>query len=326
MVAGTDLSSIVAGNNRMKDQISPSPQVPRIAAVTHVRNDDFFLDLWVRHYGRLIGRQNCFVILDGDDWTPLADLSGVNVIVLPRPRSHMNRVRIDRRMQRQQLDVIARIFDDLGYDYVLKGDCDEYVVPDPVLGTTIQQAVREADLAGAVYSSGINVLHDTSVEPGLDPLRDVMSQRHFAVLSQSYFKVNLLARTGYDQGIRTNPGGHRVAGSLPVHASQSFYMLHLGWCDVPMWQERARHRLAFDRGDSFRTYVDHCADLFASLSASADIAGPLDPAMDQARGELCFTDGIRVSSANKFRAGNFSCDGNRDYLVRLDGRFHGCVG
>lgn len=134
----------------------------------------------------------------------------------------MARVRIDRRMQREQLDLIARIFEDLGYDYVLKGDCDEYVVPDPLLGTTIHEAVREADLAGAVYSSGINVLHDTSCEPALDPHKDVMSQRHFAVLSQSYCKVNLLARTGYEQGIRTNPGGHRVAGSLPVHASQSF--------------------------------------------------------------------------------------------------------
>jgi hypothetical protein len=310
----------------MHDQIAAVPQLSRIAAVTHVRHDDFFLDLWVRHYGRLIGRQNCHVILDGDDWTSSVDLSDVNVIVLPRPRSHMNRVRIDRRMQREQMDLIARIFEDLRYDYVLKGDCDEYVVPDPLLGTTIHEAVREADLAGAVYSSGINVLHDTSCEPALDPQKDVMSQRHFAVLSQSYCKVNLLARTGYEQGIRTNPGGHRVAGSLPVHASQSFYMLHLGWCDVPMWQKRAEHRLAFDRDGSFQTYVAGCANLFAAYAASAGIAGPLDPAMAQARRELCFTGETRVSNANKFHAGNFPWEGTRDYLVRLDERFHGSVG
>ena len=294
--------------------------------MTHVRNDDFFLDLWAKHYGRHIGRENCFVILDGDDWTPLADLSGVNVIVLPRPRAQMNRVRIDRRMQREQLDLIARIFEELKYDYVIKGDCDEYVVPDPLQSLTIGEAVREADLVGAVYSSGINVLHDTVQEPGLDPLKDVMSQRHLAVLSQSYCKVNVVSRIGYERGIRTNAGGHRVEGALPVHASRTFYMLHLGWCDVPMWQERNQHRIAFDRDDSFRTYADMVAKMFASVSESASSAGPLDPAMDAAQSELCFTNGVRVNNANKFRKGNFACEGNTDYLVRLDQRFHGCIG
>ncbi len=304
----------------------PAPREPSIAAVTHVRNDDFFLDLWARHYGRLIGRENCYVILDGDDWTPVADLAGVNLIVLARPRAQMNRIRIDRRMQREQLELIARLFEEMQYDYVIKGDCDEYVVPDPEQGLTIKDAVREADLPGAVYSSGINVLHDTGREPCLDPLQDVMVQRHLAVLSQSYCKVNLLSRKGYERGIRTNPGGHRVAGALPVHASKSYYMLHLGWCDVPMWQERNRHRIAFDRDESFKTYADSCAALFASFTENADRAGPLGPAMKSARTELCFTEGKRVDNANKFRLGNFACDGNMDYLVRLDERFHGCIG
>lgn len=310
----------------MNDKNAAAPELPRIAAVTHVRNDDFFLDLWVRHYGRLIGKENCFVILDGEDWTSRADLSEVNVTILPRPRSHMNRVRIDRRMQQKQLELIAGIFENLEYDYVLKGDCDEYVVPDPLQNLTIQEAVREADGDGAIYSSGINVLHDTVGEPQLNKGLDVMSQRHFAVLSQSYCKVNLIARTGYQKGIRTNAGGHRIAGSLPVHASQSYYMLHLGWCDAPMWRERAEHRLAFDRDDSFKAYVDHCEEMFAAVSSSASSGAPLDGAMQQARLELCFADGSRVTNANKFRLGNFSWDGNRDYLVRLDKRFHGCVG
>jgi hypothetical protein len=316
----------VGTRGQMTEPAAGRPPAPRIAAVTHVRNDDFFLNLWAKHYGRMIGRENCFVILDGDDWTPWADLSGVHVTVLPRPRAQMNRVRIDRRMQNEQLGLIARIFEELKYDYVIKGDCDEYVVPDPLQSLTIADAVREADLVGAVYSSGINVLHDTVREPGLNPLQDVMSQRHLAVLSQGYCKVNLVSRPGYEQGIRTNAGGHRVAGALPVHASQTFYMLHLGWCDVPMWQERNQHRIAFDRDGSFQTYADTVAKLFASVSESADRAGPLDPAMAAARTELCFTDGVRVSNANKFRRGNFACEGNTDYLVRLDQRFHGCIG
>lgn len=305
---------------------TPADSHPRIAAVTHVRNDDFFLDLWLRHYGAMIGRENCFVILDGDDWTPGIDLQGANIIVLPRPNANMNRVRIDRRMQRQQIELLARLFEERGYDYVLKGDCDEYVIPDPALGITIHEAVHEADPVGAVYSSGINVIHDTAREPALDPARDVMAQRHLAVLSQSYCKVNLISRAGYEKGIRTNPGGHRTAAPLPVHASQSYYMIHLGWCDIPMWQERAENRIAHDRDDSFRIYAGVCQDLFQQIAQLAPTATDFDPAMAKARDELCFRNGQRVQEACKFQGGNFPWSGNNDYLVRLDDRFAGCIG
>lgn len=299
---------------------------PRIAALTHVRHDDVLLDLWVRHYGRLVGRQNCFVILDGDDWQSPVDLSGVNVIPLPRPMARMNRVRIDRRMQRQQLDLMARLFDDHGYDYVVKGDCDEYLVPDPRGTATLADVVAEADAVGVVYSSGIDVLHDTAREPPLDPARDVMSQRHLASLSQSYCKVNLIGRAAHRQGVTLNAGGHRASADLPVHVSQGYYMIHLGWCDRPLWAARVQPRLDQDRGDSFRSYFDDRARIFDAAGAAAPDALPFDPAMAAARAELCFTDGVRVHHANRFQGGNFAWAGARDYLVRLDDRFHGTVG
>ncbi|TAG30135.1 MAG: hypothetical protein EAZ40_01795 [Rhodobacterales bacterium] len=311
----------------MIDAPTAAPRLPKIAAVTHVRNDDFFLDLWVRHYGKLIGRQNCFVILDGDDWSSTADLSDVNVIVVPRWRRKMHRFFIDRRMQQQQMDLLERIFGQLGYDYVLKGDCDEYVVPDPRLDKTIQDAVLEADAVGAIYSMGINVLHDVQREAPLDPSRDVMSQRHVAVLSRTYCKVNLMSRTGFEQGLRTCSGGHFVIGDHPVHVSKSFVMLHLGWGDIPMWRTRAQQRLAVDRDNSFKEYIAWCEALFGRLSDQAAAAGPLDLAIAAARQELCYTDdGQRVLKPNGFRHGNFEAEGHKDYLVRLDDRFHGCLG
>lgn len=296
----------------------------RVAAVTHVRNDDFFLDLWARHYGRMIGRENCFVLLDGDDWETRADLTGVNVIVLKRHRERIPRGNIDRRMQREQLELIERLFQT--YEYVMKGDCDEYIVPDPLQNLGLEGVLAEAEAHGAVYSSGINVVHDTRTEPHLDPMRDVMSQRHLAELSQAYCKVNLVSRKGYASGVRTNAGGHRVKGGFPVHASQSYYMIHLGWCDIPMWSERSNHRLSLDRGDSFKGYIDSCNRLFALYAERSDTAVPLDPAMAEARRELCFAGDRRVESSNRFQRGNFPWDIYNNYLVRLDARFHGCVG
>ena len=35
------------------------------AALTMVRDDAFFLRAWLRHYGTLFGRENCYVINHG---------------------------------------------------------------------------------------------------------------------------------------------------------------------------------------------------------------------------------------------------------------------
>jgi hypothetical protein len=299
----------------------------RTAAVTHVRYDDFYLNLWAQHYGRMIGRQNLFVILDGDDWTSKADLTGVNVIVLPRPRRRMRRDITNRRMQREQMDLLARLFSDLHYDYVIKGDCDEYLVPDPGKGVGLSDMVAEAEAHGAVYSSGINVVQDKASEPALDPGADVLSQRHLAILTASYCKVNLISRAGFEAGIRTNAGGHRVKGGLPVHASESYYMLHLGWCDLSMWRaQKKAHRLANDNAGTHKVYVDALETLFDQAAELSPIAGPFDSAMAAARREMCFTGDQRNKSLHRFNGGNFPWDGYRDYLVRLDDRFHGAVG
>jgi hypothetical protein len=275
----------------------------------------------------MIGRQNLFVILDGDDWTSNADLSGVNVIVLKRPRNRMRRDITNRRMQREQLDLLSRLFFELHYDYVIKGDCDEYIVPDPQKGLGLAEMVAEAEANGAVYSSGINVVHDTASEPELDQLSDVLSQRHLAILSASYCKVNLISRRGFEAGIRTNAGGHRVKGGLPVHASESYYMIHLGWSDIPMWRaQKKAHRLAFDNGSTHKVYVDALETLFEQASGLANTAGTFDEAMAAARRELCFTAGHRNMSLHRFLGGNFPWEGYNDYLVRLDDRFHGAVG
>ena len=35
------------------------------AALTMVRDDTFFLKAWLRHYGTLFGRENCYIINHG---------------------------------------------------------------------------------------------------------------------------------------------------------------------------------------------------------------------------------------------------------------------
>ena len=39
----------------------------KIAAITMARNDEFFLNRWIKYYGSLLGEENLYIYLDGLD-------------------------------------------------------------------------------------------------------------------------------------------------------------------------------------------------------------------------------------------------------------------
>ncbi|KGJ16773.1 hypothetical protein [Paracoccus sanguinis] len=292
----------------------------KIAAVTHVRNDDFYLGKWVDHYGRLLGRDNLHILLDGSDWQPGVDLTGTNVTVVERQITRMNRVRIDRRMARLQHETMARLFGELGVDAVIKGDVDELIVPHA--GRSITEAAAQVREAGVIYSLGVDVVHNTAAEPPLDPARPVMSQRHYGVISQSYCKVNLVGREAFAAGVTVNAGGHR-ASAWPVHVSTGYTMLHLGFCDRGLWEERTLPRLAADREGAFKAYFDDRVRIYDGLAAITEFHA-LDSAAARAAAELSFdAAGNRLTAASKFSGGNLRVFDSADYAVRLDDRFEG---
>ena len=55
----------------------------RIAAITMARNDEFFLSRWVEYYGRELGHENLYMILDGTDQNAPKNSKGANIIKLP---------------------------------------------------------------------------------------------------------------------------------------------------------------------------------------------------------------------------------------------------
>ena len=53
------------------------------AALTMVRDDAFYLKIWLRYYGEMLGRENCYIISHGRG-EEVADLAaGCNVIGIP---------------------------------------------------------------------------------------------------------------------------------------------------------------------------------------------------------------------------------------------------
>ena len=56
-------------------------KLKHIAAITMARNDEFFLSRWVAYYGRELGIENLYIILDGTDQVPPKNANGANIIV-----------------------------------------------------------------------------------------------------------------------------------------------------------------------------------------------------------------------------------------------------
>ena len=96
-----------------------------VAVVTMVRDDAFFLKAWLRHYGEVVGRENCYVVNHGRG-AEVAELAqGCNVIGLPGD-PHKN-------FDVERWSLLNNLFGGLRryYRHVIVGDVDELVVVDP---------------------------------------------------------------------------------------------------------------------------------------------------------------------------------------------------
>ena len=96
----------------------PQPQKPsiRIAAVTMARNDEFFLNRWIKYYGGQIGSENLYIYLDGLDQKIPSGHANANITKLPHRDEE--RQRGDKTRILLLSDLAKKLFAD-GYDIVI---------------------------------------------------------------------------------------------------------------------------------------------------------------------------------------------------------------
>lgn len=286
----------------------------RIAALTHVRKDDFFLAMWIEYYSAICGRSNLHVMLDGDDWMPDVDLSGLQVEVLGGRQGL--RVRDDARLSVAHTRKLERLFET--YDYVIRGDCDEFVCIDPDSNLTWAEALEETKEHGYIYCNGIDVVHDTRFESAFGPARKVLEQRRNGVVQKLYFKPNIMSRA-----VATSSGGHRADG--PVVVSEHFYMFHLANFDETVFSERIQTRLSDAKGGS---YDSHAVSRRRVSEVVESCASPMQFDDGVARGRYQLTTrGNKpvVYRPQKFRDGNVEFEGHKGFLVHIDPRFSAVI-
>ncbi len=195
----------------------------RIAALTMVRNDDFFLRKWVAYYGRELGKENLYVVFDGLDQNVPDFCAGVNAEVVEHVQGNV------RAADRGRIDLLSELAGRLfaRYDMVIGTDVDEFLVVDPLDGRSLSEFLSQTETRlPSISGLGVDVGQKLGEEDAIDASRPFLSQRGYAKLSTRYSKASVLLRpVAWGSGFhRTRKGNFHIVGNL--------YLFHFGCVDL----------------------------------------------------------------------------------------------
>ena len=201
----------------------------RIAVLTMVRNDDFFLRKWVEYYGRELGEENLYIYFDGEDQTIPDFCNGTNARLHPKLGTQV--VAAEKARLKFLSERAAELFAK-GYDLVIGVDADEYIVVDPKLGVGLAEYLSMQDIDISLSPLGIDFGQKLGEEMELSFDNTFLSQRHYAQIGTRYTKPSIVARP-----CRWGSGFHRVKGHN-FHIAKDLYLMHFGYADSRILEAR----------------------------------------------------------------------------------------
>ena len=203
----------------------------RIAAVTMVRHDDFFLQKWIEYYSSQVGKENLYVFFDGTDQEIPGFCEGINVTKVEKignTRAGSDKGRIN--FISEQTKQLFR----QGYELVIGGDADEYLSVDPAKDKTLAEYLSGLNIKNCCSGLGLDFGQKLDEEPPLTLAKPFLEQRRFAQIGTRYTKASVLARP-----LRWGSGFHRVKGRN-FHIIPDLYLMHFGYGDI----DRIKGRLS----------------------------------------------------------------------------------
>lgn len=201
----------------------------RIAAVTMVRNDRFFLHKWVDYYGEEFGEENLFIIFDGKDQIVPDFCRNANCRVVEKIGAT---VRSSDKGRIRYVSHFASELFEKGYELVVGGDADEYLVVDPKLGMPLGEYLSKSEIKSSLSGLGLDFGQRLGEEEGLTLSRPFLSQRRYAQIGTRYTKASVIARP-----VEWGSGFHRVEGHN-FQIGKDLYMMHFGYSDLAMIEAR----------------------------------------------------------------------------------------
>ena len=203
-----------------------------IAAITMARNDEFFLYRWIEYYGRELGNENLYIILDGTDQNAPKNANGANIIKLPH--TEMSRTAGDKYRIGKISNLAEKLFKK--YDIVIGCDCDEFLIVDPNTKQSLREYLSGLKYKTTVSGLGLDVGQNMNIEGVLSPEKSLLLQREYALISTRYTKPVVLFRPAH-----WGSGFHHVKGHN-FHIDKNLYLLHFGAVDMEMLLYKAANR------------------------------------------------------------------------------------
>jgi hypothetical protein len=208
----------------------------RIACLTMAHNEPVFLPIWARYYSATLGPENLVVLNHGTDDGSLDCLPrAASVVNIPRTAfDEYPRTALVNNTKSGLLQY---------YDAVIYTDCDEIIVPDPILYPLgIKQYCKETKET-VVAPVGLNLFQAMDREPQIQLASPVLQQRRYCEFASALAKPCIVK-----EDVIWSPGFH-YASKMPHYASD-IYMFHLKSIDRELSLAKLSYTRAMPWGDS----------------------------------------------------------------------------
>lgn len=201
----------------------------KIAALTMVRNDDFYLRKWVEYYGRELGKENLWIYFDGTDQVIAPFCEGTNAFLHEKIG---NQVVAAEKGRLRFLSERAASLLEQGYDLVIGVDADEFIVVDPKREMSLREYLSAQKIGVSLSALGLDFGQKLGEEGDITENEPFLKQRHYAQIGTRYTKPSIVAKPCV-----WGSGFHRVKGHN-FHIAKDLYLMHFGYFDKRRLEER----------------------------------------------------------------------------------------
>jgi hypothetical protein len=207
-------------------------KLKKICAITMCRDDEFFLTRWIAYYGKQLGTENLYILLDGID-QKIPENSG-NVHITKLPHNPMSRSAGDK----YRINKLSELAHELlkTYDIVIGCDVDEFLIVDPKTKQTLPQYLSNKKIHTTLSGLGLDVGQHLYVEAMLDKDAPFLEQREYALLSTRYTKPVVI-----NKPVFWGSGFHSIKRHN-FHIDKNLYLFHFGAIDMDMLEIKAKKR------------------------------------------------------------------------------------
>ena len=244
----------------------------KIAALTTVRNSPHFLSKWIEHYGKELGEQNLYIVLDGEDQEMPSIPDGVNLIAIKHIAE--SRAKGDRSRAKRASNLAQELLET--YDIVIGCDVDEFILVDPSVSPSLVSYLSHIEMDGALSVMGIDIIQHPDIELQLDWSKPFLSQRRYGLISDRYTKANII-----NAPLQWGSGFHRIKRRR-VKIDPNLFLFHAGSIDLTELEYRSNDTERNQNG-----WVNHQArrnKVSTELTKTTIIPG--DERFESARKEL----------------------------------------